>query len=261
VLQFLEKSLFIDTHAHLYYRDLYEQLDDIIKRAESVGVKQIICVGTDLATSKISIDISEKYPNLFATVGIHPHETKDTSPLYLDEIEDLASHTKVVAIGEIGLDFYRKLSPQNTQIHVFVDQLKLAQRLNLPVVIHNRNADESIIQILKTVGQKNGVLHCFSSGREMAKNVLELGFKISFTGTVTYNDPEIESLLKELPLESLLLETDSPFLSPIPKRGKLNEPANLPLIASKIARIKGTSIQEVAEITTKTSNHFFNLPQ
>lgn len=255
-----EKSLFIDTHAHLYYKDLQNQLDHVVRRAESAGVDKIICVGTDLASSRTSIVLCEQYPNLFATVGIHPHDSKHAPPFYLDEIRDLTSHPGVVAIGEMGLDFYRKLSPEDIQIEVFRDQLELAKELNFPAVIHNRNADESVIRIIKTVGHTRGVLHCFSSGREMADRVLESGLKISFTGSVTYGDPEIESIVKSVSLKSIMLETDSPYLSPVPKRGERNEPSNLPLIASKIAEIKNINVDRVAAITTETSNHFFNLP-
>jgi TatD DNase family protein len=252
--------LFIDSHAHLYYKKLLDQLDDVIGRASDAGVNRIICVGTNLESSKTSISISERYPSVFATVGIHPHDAKDAPVNYMEEIARLANHPRVIAVGEMGLDFYRNLSPQETQREVFQNQLELAQSLGLPAVIHNRNADNTIYEVIKSVGYEKGVMHCFSSDVTMAQQVLNFGFKISFTGTVTYGKHHNEIVLKEVPLESIMLETDCPFLSPVPKRGKLNEPANIPLIAGKIAEIKKESVETVAKITTNTAINFFNLP-
>ena len=253
--------MFVDTHAHLTYDDLRNQLDAIIKRAAEARVEKIICVGTDLSSSRQSISISEQYPQVFASVGIHPHDAQDAPSSYLNEIRDLASHPSVVAIGEIGLDFYRNLSPRPVQVEVFTNQLKLAHELDLPAIVHNRDADEHVIQVINSVGHKKGVLHCFSSDVAMARWAIEFGFLISFTGNVTFSKSLIlEEVLKQVPLESVMLETDCPYLAPVPKRGKTNEPANIPYIADRIAEIVQAPVETVAEVTSSTSHRFFGLP-
>ena len=252
--------MFIDTHAHLHFHNLYSQLDDVIQRAAENGIDKIICVGIDIESTKRCIAIVEKYPIVFAAAGIHPHNSKDAPEDFLDEIGKLVNHPKVVAIGETGLDFYRDLSPRPIQIDVFTRQLQLAKKLDLPVIVHNRNADREILNVVESVGHEKGVVHCFSSDVEMAKKVLELGFKISFTGSITFGNKAVMSVIKIVPLEDIMLETDCPFLAPVPKRGKLNEPANLPHIAARIAEIKSESVEKVAAITTANATNFFNLP-
>jgi len=252
--------LYIDTHAHLYYDDLKNQLGDVVKRAEAAGVTQIICVGTDLPSSKTSISIAEKYNAVFATVGVHPHDAKDTPDDYLHQLRDLASHSKVVAMGEMGLDYFRDFSPRNVQKEVFLSQLALARELDLPAVIHNRDADEDILKILEEVRYERSVLHCFSSDTEMAGRAVSLGCFLSFTGNVTFGKNHTESVLLTTPLNRIMLETDCPFMTPVPNRGKLNEPANILHIAQWIAKIKRIDVSEVAESTTSTAQIFFDLP-
>ncbi len=252
--------MFIDTHAHLYYDDLKSQLDDIVTRAQDAGVNQILCVGTDIALSKASIIIADQYPDIYATVGIHPHDAKDAETNYLSVIEDLISHPKVVALGEMGLDFSRNLSPKEIQIKMFTAQLQLAKKLNLPAIIHNRDADEDILKILREINYQKTVIHCFSSDAKMAADVLKLGGLISFTGIVTFGKNHTESVLKSISLEDFILETDCPFLAPVPNRGKLNEPANIPHIAKRIAEIKNVELEEIAKVTTHNTKQFFNLP-
>lgn len=252
--------MFIDTHAHLYYVDLKNQLDDVIRRAAEADVVQIICVGTDLESSRESIAIAEKYSNVFATVGVHPHDANDASSDFIEEIRELAKHTKVVAIGEMGLDFYRNLSPPEMQRTVFRQQLELAEELELPAVIHNREAHEALLTILEEITPKRGVVHCFSSDLETAKEILNLGLKISFTGTITFVKNNSDSVLKYINLDDFMLETDCPFLAPVPNRGKLNEPANIMHIARRVAEMKGVSIKEVAENTSRNAQTFFSLP-
>lgn len=252
--------MFIDTHAHLHFHNLYSQLDDVIQRAAENGIDKIICVGIDIESTKRCIAIAEQYPIVFAAAGIHPHNSKDAPEDFLDEIEKLVNHPKVVAIGETGLDFYRDLSPRPIQIDVFTRQLQLAKKLDLPVIVHNRNADREILKVVESTGHEKGVVHCFSSDVEMSKRVLELGFKISFTGSITFGNKAVMSVIKIVPLEDIMLETDCPFLAPVPKRGKLNEPANLPHIAATIVEIKSESVEDVAAITTENATNFFNLP-
>ena len=252
--------MYIDTHAHLYYDDLKNQLGDVVKRAEAAGVTQIICVGTDLPSSETSISIAEKYNTVFATVGVHPHDAKDTPDDYLRQLRDLASHSKVVAMGEMGLDYFRDFSPRNVQKEVFLSQLALAQELDLPVVIHNRDADEDILKILEEVRFKRSVLHCFSSDTEMARRAVSLGCLLSFTGNVTFGKNHTEAVLSAIPMDRIMLETDCPFMTPVPNRGKLNEPANILHIAQRIAKVKRIDVSEVAESTTSTAHFFFDLP-
>ena len=252
--------MYIDTHAHLYYDDLKNQLGDVVKRAEAAGVTQIICVGTDLPSSKTSISIAEKYNAVFATVGVHPHDAKDTPDDYLRQLRDMASHSKVVAMGEMGLDYFRDFSPRNVQKEVFQSQLALARELDLPAVIHNRDANEDILKILEEVRYERSVLHCFSSDTEMAGRAVSLGCFLSFTGNVTFGKNHTESVLLTTPLNRIMLETDCPFMTPVPNRGKLNEPANILHIAQWIAKIKRINVSEVAESTTSTAQFFFNLP-
>lgn len=252
--------MYIDTHAHLYYDDLKNQLGDVVKRAEAAGVTQIICVGTDLPSSKTSISIAEKYNAVFATVGVHPHDAKDTPDDYLHQLRDLASHSKVVAMGEMGLDYFRDFSPRNVQKEVFQSQLALARELDLPAVIHNRDADEDILKILEEVRYERSVLHCFSSDTEMAGRAVSLGCFLSFTGNVTFGKNHTESVLLTTPLNRIMLETDCPFMTPVPNRGKLNEPANILHIAQWIAKVKRIDVSEVAESTTSTAQIFFDLP-
>ena len=252
--------MYIDTHAHLYYDDLKNQLGDVVKRAEAAGVTQIICVGTDLPSSETSISIAEKYNAVFATVGVHPHDAKDTPDDYLRQLRDLASHSKVVAMGEMGLDYFRDFSPRNVQKEVFQSQLALARELDLPAVIHNRDADEDILKILEEVRYERSVLHCFSSDTEMAGRAVSLGCFLSFTGNVTFGKNHTESVLLTTPLNRIMLETDCPFMTPVPNRGKLNEPVNILHIAQWIAKVKRIDVSEVAESTTSTAQIFFDLP-
>ncbi|HIC74604.1 MAG TPA: TatD family deoxyribonuclease [Candidatus Marinimicrobia bacterium] len=252
--------MYIDTHAHLYYDNLKNQLAKVVERAEAAGVTQIICVGTDLPSSETSISIAEKYDAVFATVGVHPHDAKDAPDDYLHQLRDLTSHSKVVAVGEMGLDYFRDFSPRNMQKEVFQSQLALARELDLPAVIHNRDADEDILKILEEVRYEKSVLHCFSSNTEMAGRAISLGCLLSFTGNVTFGKNHTESVLLTTPLNRIMLETDCPFMTPVPNRGKLNEPANILHIAQWIAKIKRINVLEVAESTTSTAQFFFNLP-
>ena len=252
--------MYIDTHAHLYYDDLKNQLGDVVKRAEAAGVTQIICVGTDLPSSKTSISIAEKYNAVFATVGVHPHDAKDTPDDYLRQLRDMASHSKVVAMGEMGLDYFRDFSPRNVQKEVFLSQLALAREMDLPAVIHNRDADEDILKILEEIRYERSVLHCFSSDTEMAGRAVSLGCFLSFTGNVTFGKNHTEAVLSAIHMDRIMLETDCPFMTPVPNRGKLNEPANILHIAQWIAKVKRIDVSEVAESTTSTAQIFFDLP-
>lgn len=259
--------MFIDTHAHLTYSPLYEKIGDVIQRAIDAGVQQIVCVGTDFQSSNRAIALAEKYSCVFPTVGIHPHDSEKLSKVWQKELAELCRHPKVVSIGEIGLDYYRCSAPRLTQLAILAEQIEIAESYDLPVILHNRLADDDMEYCLmrchyspKANHYFNGVLHCFSSNTIFAEKMLKLGLHISFTGNVTYGSPKSEKAVKIVPLNKLMLETDSPYLTPGEKRGEINEPAFLPLIAQKIAELKNVSVEIIEQKTTETARRFFKLP-
>lgn len=254
----------IDTHAHIFYKDYHDQLDAVLERAAQAGVDTIICVGLDVPTSEQAITLAETYPNpavgginVWATVGVHPHEAENAPADHLKRLEELASHEKVVAIGEMGLDYFRNISPPDVQQGVFQGQLELARSLELPAVVHNREADDDLMAILRKVGHGNGVVHCFSSPPAFAGQVIDFGFHISFTGTVTYPKSNNAAVLREVGLERVMVETDCPYLAPAPQRGKTNEPAFVRHTAAKIAEICGLTLDQVAAQTTANARRLF----
>ena len=249
---------FIDTHCHIYYDKYQNDISEVINRAKDKNIKHIICVGVDLESSEKSIILSDQYESVFATVGYHPHESKLAVDNYLDKMLELLKHPKAVAIGEIGLDYYYKHSDKKTQIKVFREQLELAKDLDMPVVIHNRESDKDLYDNLKNSKINNGVIHCYSSDVKYANKIFDLGLLVSFTGILTFSK-SLQEVVKEIPLEKMMIETDSPYLTPIPFRGKRNEPHMVSLVAEKIAEIKNISIDEVAHVTTETAKNFFGI--
>lgn len=250
----------IDTHAHLFYKDFAGQLDEVLDRARAAGIEAIICVGLDLATSRQAIALAEQYPFIWATVGVHPHDAADVPEDYLGQLAQLAGHPRVVAIGEMGLDFYRNLSPADTQQRVFREQLELAKSVDLPVVVHNREADESLYATLSAAGHRRGVVHCFSSDVPFARQVLDFGFELSFTGTVTFGKNHNAAVLQAVGLAHIMVETDCPYLAPAPRRGKTNEPSYLQHTVAAIAEICGATAEAVGETTAANARRFFGLP-
>ena len=218
----------------------------------------MICIGVDIKSSLKSIELSKKFKNIFASAGFHPHESKDATTTYINEIEKLLNLEKVVALGEIGLDYHYDHSDRKIQNIVYNEQLELAKSLNIPSIIHCRNAENDIITGIKNTGATKGVIHCFSGNQNFADNLFELGFLISFTGMITFNK-SLESIVKNVPLNKIMLETDSPYLTPHPYRGKRNEPAMVKVIAEKIANIKNISLNEVANQTTKNAEELFGI--
>ena len=255
----------IDTHAHLDFPQFDGDREQVIERALATGVKTMINVGADLVSSRAAVALADTYPQVYAAVGVHPHDAKTLTEETLEELKALASHPRVVAIGEIGLDFYRDLSPRDQQRRAFQQQLALAREMGKPVVIHDRQAHQEVMSILRqwidsNVRQPPGVLHCFSGDLAMAQEAIELGFYISIAGPVTFqNARRLRELVHQLPLEKLLIETDCPYLTPHPPRGKRNEPAYVKLVAQEIARIKGLSLEEVARITSSNAQALFAL--
>ncbi|WAC08873.1 MAG: TatD family hydrolase [Thermodesulfobacteriota bacterium] len=254
--------MLIDTHAHLSLPQFDKDRTEVIKRARDAGIKHIITVGTDSDDCRKAVSLAQEHDFISAAVGIHPHDVKTINAETYSLLRELAADNNVVAIGEIGLDFYRNLSLRETQLHHFREQMRIAREISRPVVIHDREAHQEVLKILqqekaKTIG---GVIHCFSGDWEMAKACLDMGFYISIPGTITYKkSEEYHKLVRDLPLDRMLVETDCPFLAPHPFRGKRNEPAYVKYVAEAIARIKGIGIEEVAKITTQNAQNLFNL--
>jgi len=251
--------MIVDTHCHLYFEELNKDLDGVLSRANELGVNTFICVGTNINDSHESLTLAQKYKNIYATAGIHPHDSKDADEDDLQKLRKLLDNEKIVAVGEMGLDYFRNISNSDTQKIVFKDQLKLAEETNKPIVFHNREADEDIINILSDFPNVVGVAHCFSSSYETAIKLIEMGFYISFSGNLTFKNSHLPEVAKKLPLDRLLVETDSPFLSPVPFRGKTNEPGRTRYVVEKLAEIFDSDIDQIASITTANAKNLFNL--
>jgi TatD DNase family protein len=254
--------MLIDSHAHLQWRSFGQDREKVINLAKEADVKYIVNIGYDLEGSKKAIELAEKYEGLYATVGIHPHNASELNEDILDSLRQLSESPKVVAIGEIGLDYYRNLSPKAVQQKAFEAQLILAQELKLPVVIHDREAHVDVLSTLsKFEGKLKGVMHCFSGSLEMAEQYVKMNYYISFAGPVTFpNAYELHESAKLIDLNNILLETDCPWLAPQKMRGKRNEPAFLLFTAEKIANLRGISLAELAEATTKNAKRIYQIP-
>ncbi|MCL6495699.1 MAG: YchF/TatD family DNA exonuclease [Ignavibacterium sp.] len=254
--------MFVDTHAHLFYENFKDDLDEVILRAKENGVDYILVPATDLKTAEETLKLCDKYDFIYAAVGIHPHDTKNWDDSLLQQIEKLAAHPKVVAIGEIGLDYYYDFSPQTQQIKAFKSQLDLALKLELPVIIHNRDSDEDMMEIISSycsTGLK-AQFHCFNASLNDAIEYMKMSHFISFTGNITYKkSEELRNILKHIDLNHLLLETDSPFMTPVPHRGKRNEPAFVKYVADKIAEVHNITTDEVAKITSLNAFRMFGI--
>lgn len=259
----------IDTHAHLDFSKFDADRPAVVKRAGAAGVSAIVNVGTDLVTSRRAVDLAEEYEAVYAAVGVHPHGAKALDGAALEELRELAQRPKVVAVGEIGLDYYRNLSPRDAQRRAFQAQLAWAAKLGKPVIIHDRDAHDEILQALSkwaaglensTLAGRLGVLHTFSGDLEMAQKAIDLGFYLSISGPVTYrNARQLPEIVRALPLDRLLVETDCPFLAPEPYRGKRNEPAYTRLVAERIAELKGIPFDDLARATTANARRLFEL--
>lgn len=250
--------MLIDTHCHLFFDELKEDLSSVLKRAADLGVTKFICVGTNIEDSKESYNLALDYENIFSTAGVHPHDTEEVAENYIDELYNLLKNKKVVAVGEIGLDYFKELSDISVQKKIFAEQLELAQKINKPIVFHNRDSDDDIINTLSEFPNIYGVAHCFSSTYDVAKKLIDMGFYISFSGNLTFKNSHLPDVAKRLPIDRLLVETDSPFLSPVPHRGKTNEPGRARFVADLLARLHNLSINEVAQITTTNAKAIFN---
>lgn len=252
--------MFIDTHAHLDFSDFDIDRNEVIERAKAEGIDYIINIGSSLERSIKSLELAKAYDFIYAAVGIHPHDADSFNAQIKNNLEALAGGGKVVAIGEIGLDYFKNYSKAENQKTLFKSLLKLACDSGLPAVIHSRNAQKDTLEIIKNSLPEKTVVHCFSGDGDFLKECLSLGFFVSFTCNITYkNALALRGLVKEVPLSRLLLETDAPFLPPQEFRGKRCEPLYVKYLAKEIAVIKGISIEEVARVTTANAKEFFNL--
>ena len=251
--------MLIDSHTHIQLDRFDADRGAVLERAQETGVHAILVIGFDLETSRGAIALAETHDQIYATVGMHPHDAKDLNDETVQIFRELAAHPKVLALGEMGLDYYRDLSPRPIQKTAFERQLDLAEELNLPIIIHNREAYHDILPILGSRGGAvRGVMHCFSGDVEIMRQSLELGFHIGIGGPVTYRKSDaLQEVARAVPADRLLVETDCPWLAPQFRRGKRNEPAYLRAIAEKIAELRGVSLEEVGEITTRNFEGLF----
>lgn len=256
--------MLIDTHCHVQMRQFAADREHVIAAAFANGIGRLIVPGIDVETSKAAIELAQQHAGrIFAGVGTHPHDASTLTPEALAEQRTLAQQPGVVAIGEIGLDFYRDLSPREIQRDALAAQLALARELDLPVILHNRESHEDMISLLHAHATGvRGVFHCFIGDRAMATDALDLGFYLSFAGPLTYpRNEELRSVAAWAPADRILVETDSPYLSPQPLRGKRNEPQHVALVARTLAQARGISEEEVAALTTHNASTLFRLPE
>ncbi|MDX8363123.1 TatD family hydrolase [Cytobacillus sp. IB215316] len=254
--------MLFDTHAHLNATQFDEDVVDVINRAKMEGVSHIVVVGFDRQTITRAMELTDMYDFIYAAVGWHPVDAIDMVDEDLSWIEELASHPKVVAIGEMGLDYYWDKSPKDVQKEVFRKQIKLAKKVNLPIIIHNREATADVLQILEeeNAEQVGGIMHCFTGSVEVAKKCMDMNFYISLGGPVTFkNAKKPKEVAKDIPLENLLIETDCPYLAPHPYRGKRNEPSYVKYVAESIAHLKGITVEEVSEKTGLNAKKLFGI--
>ena len=256
--------MLIDSHAHIQGKEYVGEVEALILRAREAGVDTIIAVGGagDMSSNTAAIALAKSIPNIYATVGMHPHDAKDVGAEELKTLKELASRQKVVAVGEAGLDFYYNHSPRDVQRRVFSQFIHLARETRLPIVVHERNAAREVAELLRVegAGDLRGVIHCFTGDYDSARAYLDLGFFLSFTGIITFKNAEaLRDIVRKVPLERMLVETDSPYLTPVPHRGKRNEPAFVRLVAETVGKVKEISFEDVAAVTTANVRELFKL--
>lgn len=254
--------MLFDTHAHLNTEQFDTDLEEVIARAKAEKVERIVVVGFDKPTITRAMELIEEYDFIYAAIGWHPVDAIDMTEEDLSWIKELSSHEKVVAIGEMGLDYHWDKSPKDVQKEVFRKQIALAKEVNLPIIIHNRDATEDVVTILKEEGAEEvgGIMHCFTGSAEVAWQCMDMNFYISFGGPVTFkNAKKPKEVAKEIPNDRLLIETDCPFLTPHPFRGKRNEPSYVKYVAEQLAELKGLTYEEIASITTENAKRLFRM--
>ncbi|WP_226038383.1 TatD family hydrolase [Aquibacillus saliphilus] len=254
--------MLFDTHVHLNVHQFDEDREEVMVRAKSAGVEYMVVVGFDHETIPKAIELAEAHSNIYAAVGWHPVDAIDMTEKELTWLEELSKHPKVVAIGEMGLDYHWDKSPKDVQKEVFRKQIQLAKKVDLPIIIHNREATEDIIQLLKEekAEEVGGIMHCYSDSPEYVQECLDMNFYISLGGPVTFKNATLpKEVAKIVPLDRLLIETDCPFLAPHPNRGKRNEPAYVKLVAEKIAELRDTTFEQISQTTTENALRFFQI--
>lgn len=254
--------MLIDSHAHLDDKRFDRDREKVIEDLKSNGVEIVIDPGCDILTSVKAVSLAKKYDCIYAAVGIHPHEAEDMDDETIDVLRNLSENKKVVAIGEIGLDYYYDNSPRDLQKKWFEKQVELAKEVDLPIIVHDRDAHQDTFDIIKKHSGDNlrGVIHCYSGGIELAKEFVKLGFYISFAGPITFKNAKVsKQVVKELPMDKILIETDSPYLTPHPHRGKRNEPLYVSFVAREIAELKDMDYDDVVEQASKNTRELFNI--
>ena len=254
----------IDSHAHIQGAEYALEIDEVIRRAREAGVGKIIVVGGagELLSNQAAVALAESYGNLYATVGMHPHDAKDVGEEALKKLEELTARAKVIAVGETGLDFYYNHSPHQIQREIFARFIRMARETGLPLIVHERDAHKETIELLRHEGNGavRGVIHCFTGNFEAARNYLDLGFYLSFTGIITFKNAQpLRDVVRAVPLERMFVETDSPYLTPVPHRGKRNEPAYVRFVAETVAQVHGRTLEEVARVTTSNVRELFRI--
>lgn len=254
--------MFIDTHAHLQDEAYKDDLLEVLERAKEAGVEKLVCVGYDYKSSLKAVELAREHEAIYAVIGVHPHDAKRFNGEVGAKLFDLAKDPKVVAIGEMGLDFYRDLSPRDLQVQAFIEQIKLAQELYKPIVIHDRDAHQEVLDIIKKekAGKNEGVMHCYSGHVPLAIELMKQGFYISLAGPLTYkNAKKAHEVAAKITMDKLLIETDCPYLTPEPYRGKRNEPAHVVKVAEKLAELRGKSVDEIGYVTSSNARKVFRI--
>ena len=254
--------ILVDTHAHIDEEGFAQDFDEMLERAYANDVKYVVNIGANMDESRVSIELADKYESIYATVGVHPHDVAEEDDKALDQLAKWCEHDKVVAVGEIGLDYFRSQTSKEMQAYAFAAQLDVARQMHMPVSIHDRDAHGDVMRMLKNEGKGiNGILHCFSGSWEMAKELIKMDYYIAIGGAVTFkNAAKLPEIAANIPLEYLLLETDCPYLAPHPHRGTRNEPANIRPIAEFIANIRGITLEELAAATTANAARIMRMP-
>lgn len=255
--------MIFDTHAHYDDEAFDEDRDRLLAGLRDQGIENVVNIGASMKTSQNALSLTEQYPFIYGAVGVHPSETAELNDRLMDQLKDMAEHPKIVAVGEIGLDYYWDEPDRETQEYWFVRQLNLAKEVNLPVVIHSRDAARDTLDIIKEHhgGKTGGVIHCFSYGTELAGEYLSMGFYIGIGGVVTFkNARKLKEVVEYMPMDRLVLETDCPYLSPEPFRGKRNSSLNLPYVVKAVSQIKGISEEEVISITRRNARTLYRIP-
>lgn len=256
--------MLIDSHCHIQGKEFTGEAEAVIARARAAGIQTMIVVGGagDMSSNSEAVALAQRHENVYATVGMHPHDAKDVGAHELQTLQELATSPKVVAIGETGLDYYYNHSPHDVQRRVFVQFIGMARETRLPIVVHERDAAKEAAELLRQEGQGalRGVIHCFTGDHEAACAYLDLGFYLSFTGIITFKNAEaLRDVVRQVPLDRMFVETDSPYLTPVPHRGKRNEPAFVRFVAETMAQVKGVSLDEVERVTTENVRALFGI--